>query len=696
MRNIGISAHIDSGKTTLTERILYYTGRIDEMHEVRGKDGVGARMDSMELEREKGITIKSAATSVSWGEHAINVIDTPGHVDFTIEVERSLHVLDGAVLVVCGVNGVQSQTLTVDRQMKRYSVPRVVFVNKLDRLGADPWKALKGLRNKLGLNAHAMQVPMGVAAQHSGVIDLLTMRALYFEGEHGERIVEDDIPVRYQALAEEKREALLSAVADVDDGVAMALLEGETLSADALMAAVRQATIARTFVPLFMGSAYKNKGVQPLIDAVTRYLPSPLEVQYHAFDVSQDGAKVALANDASAPLVAYAFKLEEHKYGQLTWVRVYQGTLKKGAQLYNVQMGTRAKVPRLARMNAGDLEDITELRAGDIGAMFGVDCASGETFTDGSVKWQLTSMHVPAPVVSLAITSKSQGQNPNFTKALRRFTREDPTFRVERDADTGETLICGMGELHLEIYIERMRREYDLQVQVGRPRVNYRETITASADFDYTHKKQSGGAGQYAKIAGRVEPVGDDEGVVNEFVNSVIGNNIPPAYIPAVEKGFYDCIERGPLIGHPVERMRMLLLDGGYHSVDSSEYAFRQATHYAFKEAFLAAEPSLLEPVMSVEVTGPAEFQNSMQSTLNKRRGLIQNATIEGPQVVIEAEMPLANMFGYATELRSATEGKGEFAMEYKKHALVSRDRLDAIVADYRARNERDRQNAGK
>uniref|UniRef100_A0A6B2KYZ3 Elongation factor G, mitochondrial n=1 Tax=Arcella intermedia TaxID=1963864 RepID=A0A6B2KYZ3_9EUKA len=695
LRNIGISAHIDSGKTTLTERILFFTGRIEAIHEVRGKDGVGAKMDSMDLEREKGITIKSAATHVGWKGNFINIIDTPGHVDFTIEVERSLHVLDGAILVVCGVSGVQSQTMTVDRQMKRYGVPRIIFINKLDRLGADPWKALKNLKLKLGVNCAAVQIPLGLQQSHNGVVDIITRETLTFEGDNGEEVDRSEVPERLKPIVEEKRQQLIESLADVDDEIAMKFLEGEEITVPDLKAAIRRATIGRKFIPVFMGSAFKNKGVQPLLDGVIDYLPCPLDREIHCFDKAKDGEKVKLEIEPKLPLVAYAFKIDEHKYGQLTWLRIYQGTLKKGGQIFNVNLNSPSKVPRLARMHAADLEDINEIRAGDICAMFGVDCASGETFTDGSTKYQMTPMHVPEAVISLSVEPKTKAQIQTFTRALKRFQREDPTFRVSKDAETNETLISGMGELHLEIYIERMKREYDLPLNIGKPRVNFRETITSDGKFDYTHKKQSGGAGQYAKIVGRLEPINEEEVVdgqpmLREFVNSVLGNSIPPNYIPAIEKGYEDCLEKGPLIGHPIERVRMILLDGAHHAVDSSEYAFRICTHAAFREGFMRGNPGLLEPVMSVEVTAPTEFQPSLVTLINKRRGQVSNSTIDGTTVVVEADVPLALMFGFSTDLRSITEGKGEFAMVYKNHSLVPRDRLDGIIEEYKRKAEKD------
>ena len=507
IRNIGISAHIDSGKTTLTERILYYTGRIHEIHEVKGKDNVGATMDHMELEREKGITITSAATSCQWKLNEINIIDTPGHVDFTIEVERSLRVLDGAIMVLCGVAGVQSQSLTVDRQMKRYNVPRLAFINKLDRAGANPWKGIDNIRRILHHNAAAVQIPIGLEAQHRGVVDLVTMRALSFEGDKGDQVTTGDIPPEVRSLAEEKRKELIAAVAEVDEELGELYLAEEEPSEAQLKAAIRRQTIALRFVPVFMGSAFKNKGVQPLLDGVGDYLPSPPEKANYALDTAKDEERVELKSDVKLPFVALAFKLEERPFGQLTYTRVYQGQLKKGDYVYDVRARKKVKVQRIVKMHANDMEDVTQASAGEIIALFGVDCHSGTTFTQGELRYTMTSMHVPEPVISLSVQPKSMQQGSAFSKALSRFQKEDPTFRVHVSSESEETIISGMGELHLEIYVERMRREYKVDTVTGMPKVNYRETCTGRAPFSYTHKKQSGGAGQYGKVVGYIEPI---------------------------------------------------------------------------------------------------------------------------------------------------------------------------------------------
>ncbi|KDD76285.1 GTP-binding elongation factor EF-Tu/EF-1A [Helicosporidium sp. ATCC 50920] len=693
VRNIGISAHIDSGKTTLTERILFYTGRIHAIHEVRGKDGVGATMDSMELEREKGITIQSAATYCKWRSAQINIIDTPGHVDFTIEVERALRVLDGAILVLCSVGGVQSQSITVDRQMRRYDVPRLAFVNKLDRAGADPARVIEQMREKLRLNAAPLHVPMGLEEAHRGVVDVVTGQAWEFEGPQGDKVKEVPVPENLKDQVAAARAALVERIADVDDEVGEAFVEERPVTAEELAAGIRRATLSLQFVPVLMGSAFKNKGVQLLLDAVQTYLPCPLDVTNTALDLAAGEKPLSLPCSAAGPMVALAFKLEEGRFGQLTYVRLYSGTLRKGDTVVNQSTGKKVKIPRLVRLHADQLEDIPEARAGDIVALFGVDCASGDSFTDGP-RLAMTSITVPEPVMSLAVSPKSREQSANFSKALHRFQKEDPTFRVSQDAESGQTLISGMGELHLEIYLERMKREYKVECESGRPRVNYRETLTQPATFDYLHKKQSGGAGQYARVIGRVEPILRDpmdaaaKPATFEFVNQLVGNAIPPGFVAACEKGFQDAMNSGALIGHPVEGVRVFLTDGAAHAVDSSEMAFRLACIYAFRSAFEKGAPTVLEPVMGVEVTAPSEFQGTVMGDVNRRKGVIQNSEQEGDDVVIEADVPLNQMFGYSTALRSMTQGKGEFTMEYKAHQPVTPDVLAELTAHYKAKSK--------
>ncbi|MCA9567611.1 MAG: elongation factor G [Myxococcales bacterium] len=690
IRNIGISAHIDSGKTTLTERILFYTNRIHAIHEVRGKDGVGAKMDSMELERERGITIQSAATYTTWKDTHINIIDTPGHVDFTIEVERALRVLDGAILVLCGVAGVQSQSITVDRQMRRYNVPRIAFVNKLDRQGANPMRVCKQLREKLKLNAVMIQYPIGLEEKHVGVVDLVKMKALFNEGDNGETIREADIPEDLVEVAEEHREMLLDAVSMFSDELMEQMME-EAVQEETLMAAVRAAVIANELCPVFCGSAFKNKGVQPMLDGVSAYLPCPTDVENRGVTITtnkEDEQELVIDSDPSKPLVALAFKLEQGQYGQLTYLRIYQGTLSKGEFIHNMRDRKKVKVGRLVRMHSDEMEDIESACAGDIVALFGVDCHSGDTFTDGSVEIAMTSMHVPDPVIHYTINAESKHAQ-NLSKALQRFSKEDPTFRVAADPETGETVISGMGELHLDVYIERMRREYKVPIEVSPPRVAYRETITRSADFNYTHKKQTGGSGQYGRVAGTMSPT--ENGEVYEFVDKIVGGSIPREYIPSCDKGFRQMLDKGLLIGQPVTGVRMMINDGAFHAVDSSDMAFQAAAKGAWRETYHKAGPVILEPIMRVDIEGPAEFQGNMVGTIMSRRGLILNTTEEDGFCRIESEVPLSEMFGYSTALRSNTQGKAEFAMEFSRYAEAPKNVADDLVKKYQEEQDKKR-----
>ena len=686
-RNIGISAHIDSGKTTLTERILFYTNRIHAIHDVRGKDGVGAKMDSMELERERGITIQSAATYCTWKQTSINIIDTPGHVDFTIEVERSLRVLDGAILVLCGVSGVQSQSITVDRQMRRYSVPRVAFINKLDRTGANPFRVIDQLREKLKHNAVAVQLPIGLEGNFNGVIDLVSMKAVYFEGANGMEVVEKEIPAEHQELANKKREELLDAVSLFSDELTEAMLEG-TPTEDQIKRAIRQGVLDLKLTPVFMGSAYKNKGVQKLLDGVADYLANPTEVVNKGLDLNSDEKEIILESDPTKPLACLAFKLEDGRYGQLTYVRIYQGKLVKGMTIYNSSNNKKHSVGRLVRMHSDEMEEISSAEAGDIVALFGIDCASGDTFTDGSWKIAMESMFVPAPVISLTIECKESKQLPNLAKALNRFTKEDPTFKTEIDKESGQTIIKGMGELHLEVYVERMRREYGVDLVTGAPQVAYRETITKKAEFDYTHKKQTGGQGQFSRVAGYLEPIALEEGKVYEFVDKVVGGSIPREYIGSCDKGFKSCLERGALIGFPITGVRAVVNDGAYHDVDSSDMAFQIGARYGFRQGFAKAAPIILEPIMKVEVDGPVEFQGAILGGINQRRGMILATTEQDAYCKIEAEVPLADMFGYSTVLRSSTQGKAEFSMEFSRYAPVPRNVAEELLKKYKVKQD--------
>ena len=680
VRNIGISAHIDSGKTTLTERILYYTQRIHAIHEVRGKDGVGATMDSMELEKERGITIQSAATYCNWKDMDINIIDTPGHVDFTVEVERALRVLDGAVLILCSVGGVQSQSITVDRQMTRYNVPRIAFINKCDRTGANPARVVGQLRDKLNLNAVMIQLPIGLENELQGMVDLVSMKAIYFDGEQGDDIRYEEIPENMRDEAEEKREELLDAVSMFSDELMEAMLEEEEISDEMVHEAIRRGTLALEFTPVMIGSAYKNKGVQPLLDAVQAYLPSPTDVENTALDLDNEEENVKVSNDPGDPLVALAFKLEDGRYGQLTYVRTYQGMLKKGNFIFNTRTGKKVKVGRLVRMHSNEMEEITEAGSGDIVALFGVDCASGDTFCDRAINWSMSSMYVPAPVISLAINPVDNKAQENMSKALNRFCKEDPTFKSFVDHETSETIISGMGELHLEVYVERMKREYEAVVEVGAPRVAYRETITQRANFDYTHKKQTGGSGQFGRVAGHMEPLEEGE---YEFVDEIVGGSIPREYIPACDKGFQASMLKGVLTGAPITGIRCLINDGNSHSVDSSDMAFQQAAKGAFRQGYQKASPVIMEPIMKVAVEGPSEFQGAVMGSLNQRRGVIVGTFEEGTYTVVEAEMPLSEMFGYSTTLRSLTQGKAEFTMEFSSYKQVPKSVAEELIKEF-------------
>jgi elongation factor G len=679
MRNIGISAHIDSGKTTLSERILYYCNKIHAIHEVKGKDGVGATMDSMELERERGITIASAATNVEWRKHSVNIIDTPGHVDFTIEVERALRVLDGAILVLCSVGGVQSQSITVDRQLKRYNVPRVAFINKCDRAGANPYKVREQLCEKLGHNAVLMQIPIGLEDKFIGIVDLVTMKALYFDGDHGEDIREEAIPADLADEAEIRRVEMIDALTMYSDELAEAYLAGRETEAQ-IHAATRAGVLSLDLTPVFLGTAYKNKGVQPLLDAVVEYLPAPSDRRYSALDLDNNESEIPLEANDDLPAVALAFKLEEGNYGQLTYIRIYQGALKKGDELVNSRTGRKFKVGRLVRMHASTMEDIIVAGCGDIVALFGIDCASGDTFSGAGLNYSLTSMFVPDPVISLAIKPKDNRSADNMSKALNRFTKEDPTFRAFVDPESKETIIRGMGELHLEIYIERMKREYAVDIDAGMPQVAYRETISQTIEFDYTHKKQTGGSGQYGRVAGIMEPFHEKD---YEFVDEITGGAIPREFISSCDKGFRACLAKGTMIGFPIVGVKITINDGNSHPVDSSDMAFQLAAIGAFRQAYEKARPHILEPIMKVSVEGPAEFQGNVLGSINQRRGIISSTSEDSNFARVDAEVPLAEMFGYSTVLRSLTQGKAQFTMEFAKYGKVPASTSEALVKQY-------------
>ncbi len=681
LRNIGISAHIDSGKTTLTERILFYSGRIHRMGDV--KDGqAGATMDHMDLERERGITITSAATTVEWAGKTINIIDTPGHVDFTIEVERSLRVLDGAILVLCAVGGVQSQSLTVDRQMKRYNVPRIAFINKCDRVGADPARVLREIETKLGHVAVPLQIPIGLEGNLAGVVDLVAMQAVYFEGPQGGTVRRTDIPAELMEAARRARAGLLDTLSLYSDELMERMLEEKAIEEDLLHRIIREQTIAREITPVLMGSAFKNRGVQPLLDAVTRYMPSPLDRMAYARDNENEGAEIALTADPDAPPAAMAFKIVEESFGQLTYTRVYQGRLTRGGIYFNSRGQQKQRISRILRMHADQREDIEVATAGDIVALMGVECHSGDTICDIGHNYSMERIHVAEPVISLAIKPAKSADRDKLGRALSRFCREDPTFHVRHDEKTSETLVCGMGELHLDIYIERLRREQRIELEVGAPQVSYREAPTQEVEFNYKHRKQTGGSGQYAHVIGKLIPLPADAPNDYEFENQVTGGRIPTEYIPSCDKGFQSARGKGPLAGFEIVRVKMLLEDGTHHSVDSSDLAFQVCARDAFIDAFRRSRPALLEPIVKVEVEAPTEFQGSVVGDLSSRRGIILGAEAKQNFVTVLAEVPLGNMFGYATDLRSATQGKGTFSMEFACYRQAPRDVQEEVIAE--------------
>ncbi len=678
VRNIGISAHIDSGKTTLSERILFYTGRIHKIEEVRG-DGDGATMDHMELEKERGITITSAATSVDWKDHKINLIDTPGHVDFTVEVERSLRVLDGAVLVLCSVGGVQSQSITVDRQMKRYGVPRLAFINKMDRTGANPFRVVGQLREKLHAEAFMMQYPIGAEEHFKGVIDLIEMVTYTHEGDEGEKVVEGPIPDDLQDKAEAARNEMLEALSMYSDELMELLLSEEEVPKSLIYKVTREAVLGGA-TPVFMGTAFKNKGVQPLLDAVIKYLPSPLDREIRGSDPSDESKKIELKPDPKAPFVGMAFKIVDDPFGQLTFMRIYQGKIEKGSTYVNQRTARSERFSRIVRMHSDKREEVDSASAGDIVAVMGIDSASGDTYAVERNQCTLESMFVPDPVIKIAVNPTSRSDSDKMGKALQRFRKEDPTFRVFTDDETKEILISGMGELHLEVYIERIRREYGVNIEVGAPKVSYRESPTKEVAFNYKHKKQTGGSGQYAHIVGKLSPIASDSEDSFEFEDHVVGGRIPKQYIPAVEKGFRDSLGKGPLAEYPVVGTRIDLDDGTFHEVDSSEKAFYTAAQGCFREYFKQAAPKLLEPIMNVEIECPESFQGTVVGDIIKRRGIMNSNDIVEGNSVICAEVPLAETFGYATDLRSLTQGQGTFTMELATYRQVPSNIQEEII----------------
>jgi len=688
LRNIGISAHIDSGKTTLSERILYYTGRIHKIGEVRGA-GDGATMDHMDLEKERGITITSAATTVEWDGHQINLIDTPGHVDFTVEVERSLRVLDGAVLVLCSVGGVQSQSLTVDRQMKRYHVPRLAFINKMDRTGADPVRVMQEIREKLGADAIPMQMAIGAGETFEGVIDLVTMKACYYDGERGEKVREEDIPAALLEDAQAARGQMLESLAMYSDELMELLLGEEDVPEELIHAVTKQAVQFQNATPVYMGTAYKNKGVQNLLNAITSYLPSPLQRQIKAKEYGNDEAEVVLEPDASKPFVGMAFKIVEDPYGQLTFLRVYQGTIKKGEMYFNQRTGRKDRFSRIVRMHSDKREEVDEATAGDIVAIMGIDCFSGETYAQTPKFCTLESMFVPEPVIKVAVTPVDRGNTDKLGKALQRFRKEDPTFQVMTDPETNEVIMAGMGELHLEVYVERIKREYKVEVEVGAPKVSYRESATRRYEFNYKHKKQSGGSGQYAHIVGFMEPITEEEAAEVDdtfiFEEKVVGGRIPKQYLPAIEKGFRSAIEKGPVAEFPVVGLKVVVEDGTFHAVDSSEMAFQICAVGCFRESFPRTAPALLEPVMKVEIVAPDSYQGSIVGDIATRRGLIVNTTMRDGDITVDCEIPLAEMFGYVGDLRNLTKGQGDYTQEFAAYRKVPASVQATVIEEKKA-----------
>ena len=686
VRNIGIMAHIDAGKTTTTERILFYTGisyKIGEVH-----DGA-AVMDWMEQEQERGITITSAATTCEWKDHVINIIDTPGHVDFTVEVERSLRVLDGAVTVFDGVAGVEPQSETVWRQADKYSVPRICFVNKLDRTGADFYRCVDMIVERLGATPLVVQLPIGSEGDFLGVIDLVGMRALTWRGEtqKGEDYAVEEIPAELADKAAEYREKLLETLAEADDAIMEKFLDGQEISVDELQAGIRRATLAYKVTPILTGSAFKNKGVQPMLDAVVAYLPSPLDISGIEGHKPGNEEEIMVRQPSdSEPFSALAFKIMTDPHlGKLTYVRIYSGRLVTGTQVYNSVKDRKERIGKIYRMHANKREEIESVGAGDIVAVMGLkDTTTGETLCDPSNPVVLESMTFPAPVISVAIEPKTKSDQERLGTAIQRLAEEDPTFQVRSDEETGQTIISGMGELHLEVLVDRMRREFRVEANVGKPQVAYRETITKKvAKVDYTHKKQTGGSGQFAKVQIDIEPTGTEEGGY-EFVNKVTGGRIPREYIPSVDAGAQEAMENGVLAGYPMVDIRVVLQDGAYHDVDSSELAFKIAGSMAFKEGARRAGPVLLEPMMAVEVTTPEDFMGDVIGDLNSRRGQIQAMEERSGARVVKALVPLSEMFGYVGDLRSRTQGRASYSMQFDSYAQVPQNVATEIIAKAR------------
>ena len=676
VRNIGIAAHIDAGKTTTTERILYYSGIVHKIGEVHEGTAV---TDWMEQERERGITITAAAISTSWRDHQINIIDTPGHVDFTIEVERSMRVLDGVIAVFCSVGGVQPQSETVWRQANRYNVPRLAFVNKMDRTGANFFRVYQQLRDRLGANAVAIQLPIGAEADFQGVVDLVTLRARFYHDDLGEKVEDAEIPPVMEAVVEEYRTKLLEAIAETDDTLMEKYLEGESISTAEIIRALRQGTITGTLVPVLCGSAFKNRGVQLLLDAVVDYLPAPIDVPPIQGHLASGEVAERQASD-EAPLAALAFKIMADPYGRLTFVRIYSGVLNKGSYVYNATKDKKERISRLIVLKADDRIEVDELRAGDLGAVIGLrDTFTGDTICDPQHAIVLESLFVPDPVISVAVEPKTKQDMDKLGKALQSLSEEDPTFKVSIDPETNQTVIAGMGELHLDILVDRMLREFKVEANIGAPQVAYRETIRQATSAEGRFIRQSGGKGQYGHVVVEVEPTPAGSGF--EFVSKIVGGIIPKEYIPSAQQGMKEACESGILAGYPVIDLKVTLTDGSYHEVDSSEMAFKIAGSMAMKEAVLKASPVLLEPIMKVEVEVPEDFLGDVMGDLNSRRGQIEGMGTDVSLAKITANVPLAEMFGYATDIRSKTQGRGIFSMEFSHYGEVPRSVAEAIIS---------------
>lgn len=654
----------------------------------------GATMDHMELEQERGITITSAATSVRWHENTINLIDTPGHVDFTVEVERSLRVLDGAVLVLCSVGGVQAQSITIDRQMKRYSIPRIAFINKMDRVGANPYRVIKQLKEKLDCDAVLMQMPIGLEQNFEGVIDLISGKAIYFEGEQGEHLRYEEIPDSIKAEYKRARQYMLESLSMYSDQLMELLLMENDVPEELIHDVIKNATLSLQLTPVFLGTAYRNKGIQPLLDAICRYLPSPLDRETDAYkahsQTDSEPVKMKLTASPNDPLVAMAFKIVEDPYGTLTFMRIYQGTLRKGNSYYNQRSGKKERISRIFRMHADQRVELDSAEAGDIVAVIGIDSASGETYCEQPNFCTLESIYVPEPVIQIAIRPLQTKDADRLAKALYRFRKEDPTLMIRTDQESGETLMAGMGELHLDVYVERIRREYKVDVETTPPKVNYREAPTIAINYETKHKKQSGGSGQYAHICGTMSPIPSDAETSETFIfeEQIVGGVIPANYIPAIEKGFRASLEKGPVAGYPVVNLKILVNDGSFHAVDSSDLAFRICAQTALRENFSRMKPTILEPIMKIEIECPSHFQGNVVGDLTSRRGIVNITETMGSACRIEGEIPLAETFGYSTTLRSMTQGQGTFSMEFLKYKKVPSSIQETIIRERNAKSK--------